>query len=151
MQTQRKLCYLLKSISTILLYFPVRILWAVFQNWSGLRGKKQVQQCFPPLSEGLQCCLGEWTRMKCLEKEKISTIDHRKKPGEAKISIFRVGLGDDVSNVQKLNFLTLNRWKGWNTNMKRSQYRRLQQWFTFCGGSSSSPSSSASSFRFILI
>ena len=33
---------------------------------------KQVQQCFPTVSEGLQCCLGEWTRMKSLQQEKIS-------------------------------------------------------------------------------
>ena len=131
---------------------------------------KQVQQCFPTVSEGLQCCLGEWTRMKSLQQEKISisravgdrmwgnwrNLAHNvlrhvviirlssrcktqlvftgEKPEEAKISIFQVRLGDDVSNVEKLNFLTLNCWKGWNTNMKRSRYRRLQQWFIFCGG-----------------
>ena len=144
--------------------------------------EKQVQECFPTVSEGLQCCLGEWTRMKSLQQEKISIsravgdrmwgnwqnlahivlrhvviirlssrCETQLMLKEAKINIFRVRLGDDVSNVEKLNFLTLNCWKGWNTNMKRSRYRRLQQWFIFCGESSFCLSSSASSYRFIFI
>ena len=63
-------------------------------------------------------------------------------------------LSDYVSNVWILPFhQSWIRFKSaeslgrWNTNMKRSRYRRLRQWFIFCGDSSSSPWFSASSSK----
>ena len=80
----------------------------IFKTESGRVGYRKKYRVVGRVRVPVGHCLRHVVIIRLSSRCKTQLVFTGEKPEEAKISIFQVRLGDDVSNVEKLNFLTLN-------------------------------------------